>query len=208
MVFRFMLLTKNDKMKAHIRYFILILGIAFLTGCCLQKTHFTAEEMQWLNPYEEGDTLIFQSAKGEVDTSWIVQKTIYHSRIGCNPIASHGTHKYHTGRIIYHNSTRKYNTTDKNLLSIQKHRDRTDLSISYLDNLFVIHELDIKLSYSRFTHIKVLNKGELFLFSDDHPQKKPDDIRYLYWHKDHGIIKYITHEGVEWKRINLDFEVE
>lgn len=182
--------------------------MVFFTGCCLFKTNFTAEEMQWLNPYEEGDTLIFQSSNDDFDTTLIVQKTVYHSRVGCNPIAAHGTHKYHTGRLYYQTSTEKYNAGGKNLLSIQKHRDRTDLSISYLNNWFILHELDTRLSYSRITQIEVINEGKVFLFSDHHPRRKPDDIKYLYWHKDHGIIKYITYAEIVWKRINMDFEVE
>jgi len=197
-----MLLTKNDKMKAHIRYFILILGIAFLTGCCLQKTHFTAEEMQWLNPYEEGDTLIFQSAKGEVDTSWIVQKTIYHSRAGCNPINAHGTHQYHTGRIYYQNSTEKYSSGGRSLISIMKTRKRTGFSVSYIGTTYSFYDV---------SEVWDIKSDSIYIFQAryyNHPNARSDQIDYLHWHENHGIIKYITHAGVEWKRINMDYEVE
>ena len=186
-------------MKNYIKILILIAGICFFTGCCLQKTHFTAEEMQWLNPYEEGDTLIFQSAKGEVDTSWIVQKTIYHSRAGCNPINAHGTHQYHTGRIYYQNSTDLYSKDGKTIVSMQKYRDRTGLSLFFKGTRFYFFDIP---ELDEFKH----ENGHVF--RDDHPRSRPDEPKYIYWHKDHGIIKYITHEGVKWKRINLDFEVE
>ncbi len=178
----------------------------FFCSCCLWKTHFTDEELQWLIPYNEGDTIIFQSANGDLDTSWIVQKVIYHA--SCNPIASHGTHQYHTGRIFYQNSTKNYKSGGKQLISIAKYTDRTNLAIFYLGNGFILNDIETQLSYSQSTDVELLSGGDVYLFTHTIPLVKPDRIKYLYWHKDHGIIKYITYDEVEWKRINLEHEVE
>jgi len=170
------------------------------------KTRFSDEELKWLSPYNEGDTLIFRSANGDLDTSWIVQKIIYHAE--CNPIASHGTHRYHTGRIFYQNSKAKYPSGGKELLGIKKYTDRTAIDIFYLNNSFLLYDLDKMIDITGLTDVERIEKDKIFILSDLHPKSKPDEIEFLYWHEEHGIIKYITHGGLEWKRINLDFEVK
>jgi len=170
------------------------------------KTHFTDDELQWLSPYNEGDTMIFQSTNGDFDTSWIVQKIIYHAN--CNPIASHGTHRYHTGRIFYQNSKEKYKSGAKELISIQKYTDRTALFIFYLNEDFILNDINKNLSYSKLTEVEILNDGKVYVFSNLHPRSRPDDLEHLHWHEEYGIIKYITHRGIAWKRINLEWEVE
>lgn len=186
---------------------VLMTLLSILMGsCCLWKTHFTEQELEWLEPYNEGDTIIFQSSNGDRDTSWIVQKVIYHAN--CNPIASHGTHKYHTGRIFYQNSTKNYKSGGKGLLRISKYTDRTELSIFYLGFRFILADIKTRLSYSQLTNVELVSDGNIYFFSDKLPLAKPNDIQYLYWHKEYGIIKYITYDEVEWKRINLDYEFE
>jgi len=193
-------------MEKLARVILFLFSSIFVASCCLWKTHFTEVELKWLEPYNEGDTIIFQSTKGDLDTSWVVQKVIYHA--SCNPIASHGTHLHHTGRIFYQNSTKNYKSGGKELISIAKYTDRTNLMISYLNNWFILNNIETQLSFSDLTDVEIKNEGEFYLFIDKHPLAKPDNIKYLYWHKDHGIIKYITYDGVEWKRINLNFEFE
>lgn len=186
-------------MKSSVKYLIPIIGIFFFSGCCLFKTNFTAEEMQWFHPYEEGDTLIFQSTHGDLDTSWIVQKTVYHSREGCNPINASGTHKYHTGRIFYQNSTEKYSSGGKRIVSMGKNLRRTHFSISYLGTIYSFYDI---------SEVAEFKADSIYIFRAlyyNHPNARPEQLDYLFWHEEHGIIKYITHEGVEWKRINLDF---
>jgi hypothetical protein len=193
-------------MKIFLRNILLIIGVFYLTGCCLYKTHFTDKELIWLSPYSEGDTIIFQSNNGDLDTSWIVQKIIYHAN--CNPISSHGTHRYHTGRIYYQNSTKNYTSGGKELISIAKYPDRTNLMISYQGNWFILSDIATQLDFGQLTDVEIFADEDIYLFSDKHPLAKPDNIQFLYWHKEYGIIKYITHARVEWKRINMDFEVE
>ncbi len=188
------------------RFIVMTLLSLLIGSCCLWKTHFTEQELKWLEPYNEGDTIIFQTSNGDRDTSWIVQKVIYHAN--CNPIASHGTHKYHTGRIFYQNSTKNYKSGGKELLSIAKYTDRTELSIFYLGNIFLLNDIDTRFSYSQLTNAELLSDGNIYLFTGKHPLARSNDIKYLYWNKDYGIIKYITYDEVVWKRINLDFEVE
>ena len=181
-------------------------GIIYLTACCMFKTRFSEEDLKWLNPYKEGDTLIFRSAMGDMDTSWIVQKVIYYPE--CNPIAGNAKYKYQTGRIFFQNSKLRYSSGGKELISIVKHEDRTDLYIFYINSGFSFYDLNNQIDITYLTNIERFENKKMYVFTDKDPRSKPDEIEFLYWHDDYGIVKYITHSGLEWKRINFDHEVE
>ncbi len=129
-------------------------GIIYLTACCMFKTRFSEEDLKWLNPYKEGDTLIFRSAMGDMDTSWIVQKVIYYPE--CNPIAGNAKYKYQTGRIFFQNSKLRYSSGGKELISIVKHEDRTDLYIFYINSGFSFYDLNNQIDITYLTNIERL----------------------------------------------------
>jgi hypothetical protein len=75
-------------MKIHFRpiyIFSLIILMAF--GCGGVKTRFSKTELKWLDVYKEGDTLIYKSQAGELDTSFIIKKEIYYPSY--NPVEVH-----------------------------------------------------------------------------------------------------------------------
>lgn len=180
-------------MKTHLRFFILIIGIYFFTSCCLYRTHFTMEEIQWLQPYEEGDKMVFQSENGELDTTWIVLKSINHGR------CYYSSFRPHMG-LIYYKDNNQSLKDGVSLIKTYKSPDYTWLMIKYHETRFIVRDTTDLFNYR-------LN-DELYRFCKAKSEISFNQLRCIYWHKDHGIIKYITHEGVEWKRINLDFEVE
>ncbi len=111
---------------------IFAISVFLLNSCCLYKTKFTEEELKWIDPYEEGDTLIFRSSTGELDTSWIVQKIIYYPE--CNPIAHHAKYKHQTARIYYQNSKLNYSSGGEELISVVKYEDYSRIDIFSLLN--------------------------------------------------------------------------
>ena len=193
-------------MKNSIKLLILIASILYFTACCMFKTRFSEEDLKWLNPYKEGDTLIFRSAKGDMDTSWIVQKVIYYP--ACNPIEVNAKYKFHTGRIFYQNRRINYSSGGKELISIVKYGDKTSIDIFYLSAGFMLDSPEMMELYKNILDVTRIESEKVYIFSNYHPKSKPEDIEFLYWHDDYGIIKYITHSGLEWKRINLGFEAE
>ena len=193
-------------MKNSIKLLVLIAGILYFTSCCMFKTRFSEEDLKWLNPYKEGDTLIFRSAKGDMDTSWIVQKVIYYPE--CNPIEANAKYKFHTGRIFYQNSKINYSSGGKELISVVKYDDKTSIDIFYLSTGFMLDSPEMMELFKNILDVTRIESEKVYVFSNYHPKSKPEDVKYLYWHDDYGIIKYITHSGLEWKRINLGFEVE
>jgi hypothetical protein len=168
----------------------LFLVATFLSGCCSIKMKFSEDELKWLNVYNVGDTIVFQSQNGEYDTIYITDKKIYHSE--CNPIVSHGIYLPILGDIHYSdgsNGTRK-------LIGLVKNHERTSMFINLHSgsNFFIDINKEV---------VKSLNEKDLFVFDTTRPGGKLSSPGAIYWHEKYGIVKYITHGGVEWKRINL-----
>ncbi len=192
-------------MKKLLKLLILLVLVKFISACCLFKTELSEEDLRWVNVYNEGDTIIFKSSEGMMDTSWIVQKTIYYPE--CNPIAHHAKYKYHTARIFYQNSKLNYSSGGKELISVIKYEDRTTVDLFYLTKGFMLDSEEWMKLFVDIMDVKRIEAERVYVFSNYHPKSKPEDIEFLYWHDDYGIIKYITHSGIEWKRINMDKEL-
>ncbi len=179
---------------------LLLSAITLLSSCCWIKARFTDEEMMWLNVYNVGDTLIFMSQYGDFDTTFIIDKRIRH--MDCNPFLSYeGFNRPILGDVYYGRTPDEKPSTIKSLLGLIKNKSETSIYISYLYG----STLFIDMQDENFFKFK---EGKVYKFDTSHPTAKPGYIKVLYWHEDYGIIKYITHEGIEWKRINLNFEVE
>jgi hypothetical protein len=193
-------------MKKLPKLSILAILVVIISSCCLIKTEFSEAELKWIDPYEEGDTLIFRSSTGEMDTSWIVQKVIYYPE--CNPIAHDAKYKHQTARIYYQNSKLNYSSGGKELISVVKYKDRTSIHIFYLNKGFSIDSPEMMELFNDIQDIKRIESESIYVFTDSHPKSKLEDIEFLFWHDEYGLIKYNLHNGEEWRRINLDVEIE
>ena len=177
---------------------IILVSLSLLSGCCWVKARFTKEEMKWLTVYELGDTLIFKSQYGDTDTTYIIGKRVRH--IECNPFLSYeGLLRPILGNVYYGRNPEEQISTINSLVGLIKDRNRTSLHISYLFGSMLIYDIEEVWKYK---------EDSIYVLDSSHPKAKPEYPMVIYWHEDYGIIKYITHEGVEWKRINLDFEVD
>lgn len=185
---------------------IFAIFVFLLNSCCLYKTKFTEDELKWIDPYEEGDTLIFRSKSGEMDTSWIVQKVIYYPE--CNPIAHDAKYKHQTARIYYQNSKQKYRSGGKELISVVKYEAYPRIHIFYLNKGFSLDSPEMMEMMRYYQDVKRIESESVYIFTNYHPKSEPEDIEFLYWHDEYGLIKYILHNGEEWRRINLDVEIE
>jgi len=193
-------------MKKLPKLSILAILAVIISSCCLIKTEFSEAELKWIDPYEEGDTLIFRSSTGEMDTSWIVQKVIYYPE--CNPIAHDAKYKHQTARIYYQNSKLKYSSGGEELISLVKYEDYPRIDIFYLTKGFSLDSPEMMELRRYYQDVKRIDSESVYIFTNYHPKSEPEDIEFLYWHDEYGLIKYILHNGEEWKRINLDVEIE
>ena len=163
---------------------------------CSVKTKLSQTDLKWMNVYNEGDTLVFKSDKGELDTSLIIKKEIYYPEY--NPVEVHGKYLPQWGKVWYKNKNLRYHPDGYQLVSIiKKHpKNETFLNIDYLYS-------DILVPNITTGGIEKLKKGKVYEFDTYHDKAKPEQPKKIFWHEDYGIIKYITHANEVWERINL-----
>jgi hypothetical protein len=173
---------------------IFSLGILILAGCGI-KTKLNRSELKWMDVYNENDTLIFRSEKGELDTSVIIKKELFYPEY--NPIEQHGRYLPEWGVVWYKNRKLEYHPDGYHLITMEKDRpkSRTSLSINYL--YVAISFLDITTGSPEKYKI-----GEVYEFDTYDSRFKPWQPKKIYWREKYGIIKYITMDDVMWQRIN------
>jgi len=172
----------------------LSLGLS-LVSCGGKKTKFSKSELKWLDVYSIGDTIIFKSENGELDSSFIIKKEIFYPEY--NPIEVHDKYLPQWGIIWYKNKKLEYHPDGYQMIEIiKKHpQNKTLLTIDYLYGSALI--LDIT---SEMDKLKV---GKIFEFDTYHPNAASSQPKKIFWHEDFGIIRYITHNNIVWNRINL-----
>lgn len=193
-------------MRVKILYLSLMFLHFWLVSCCIIKTRFNKEEFKWLKVYNAGDTLIFQSEYGNLDTTWIVEKSIGYPE--CASPNIHDIYLPQYGKIYYFNTMFENTQSNPMMISMNKYSYATTLTISYLNSTLLFADIYSSGSLRCDKLIWEFREGDIYIFDASHPNAKQNEPKTLYWQEDHGIVKYITHDGVEWKRINLDFEVE
>ncbi len=173
---------------------MIVFVLAFSEGC-VQKTVFNEEELRWLNVYNAGDTLIFQSSNHDLDTSIIVKKSIYYPEY--MPIEVHGRYLPQHGEVWYKNKNFKYHPDGGQLISMIKREPKkaTVIDIDYLYNGVIVPDLS--------TGFKKYRQGKVYALDCFNERAKNDVPKMIYWQEDSGVVKYITHSNVEWNLIAL-----
>jgi hypothetical protein len=161
-------------------------------SCCKGKMKLTDREYDWINAYNEGDTLVFQSSMGEFDTTVIVAKEVFnferYAETDPDPV---------TANVWYKNRrlNRNYNPNGDQLVGISKSADQTTLVISYLYSRYII----AKMGDDLYTDP---DKPIVFEFDTSKPDRETWQPKKLYWHRKFGLVRYVTTDDVVW--IKLD----
>jgi len=181
--------------KQYFLYPSFFLAILLGLGCGI-KTKLSKEDLKWMNIYNEGDTLIFKSDKGNFDTTLILKKEIYYPKY--NPVEVHGKYLPQLGKIWYKNKNLRYHSGGYELISmIKKHpKNETFLNIDYLYS-------DVLILNLVGGSIKQYKQGKVYEFDTYRPKGRLEQPKKIFWHEDYGVIKYITHANEVWQRINL-----
>ncbi|MGK6353557.1 hypothetical protein [Parapedobacter sp. DT-150] len=175
--------------------------IPLLFGSCQRNVYFNDFEKSLLDVYNEGDTLIFESDKGVLDTSYILRKDIGYA--DWNPFAHSGRYKILIGTIYYGSSKKLFqgNMYPYKILNIGKnHPDSSYVSISY-DSIhsswnFEEFSLDSLESYK-------IGDG-LYRFKISRKEKDSTIETQLFFDLKYGVVKYITADDEVWRRVNID----
>ncbi|CAM3835083.1 hypothetical protein POKO110462_21550 [Pontibacter korlensis] len=174
--------------------------LVVLFTSCTKKLDFNKFELSLLDVYKEGDTLIFQSSKGDLDTVYIVDKTISHAQ--WNPLAHSGKYTPLNGKIYY--ARKKLPNGQMNtrpFIHLYKNEpDSTSLYIFY--NIF----FSKKFRNDNPSELMSVMQDGTYMFRNTISKKDSDNQEVIYWNYKHGIIKYITPEGVIWTCLSCNYE--
>ena len=179
--------------RTTVHFSFLFILISLLS--CGIKTKLSHGELKWINVYKEGDSLIFKSDKGEFDTSVIIKKEIFYPEY--NPGEVHDKYLPQWAVVWYKNKKLQYHSDGFQLITMFKKEpdDKTYLNINYLYSSATILNLKTE-SIEKYT------RGKVYEFDTYRDDAKPYQPKRIFWSEDYGIIKYITHDGVVWERIN------
>ena len=181
------------KMQLIVLFTILI---TLLNSCGVTKTKLTEKELKWITVYKQNDTLIYKSSQGVLDTSYIVKSEAYYPEY--IPIEVHDKYLPHSAVVLYKNKNLEH-TPDGNQLiyMVKKYPDKqVRLFINYLSSGFIILDL-------ANNEIEKYKSGKIYTFGTYYSKAESWQPKKFFWHKDYGIIKYITHDDEVWERINL-----
>ena len=175
--------------------YIFFLILLILSGCGGIKTRLSPAELKWINVYKGGDTLIFRSDIGELDTSVIIKKEIFYPEY--MPVEVHDKYLPQWGEIWYRNKNLEYHPDGYRMITIEKKhpKNNTFLSIDYLYASVLVPNLTTG-------GLKKYKQGKVYEFDTYHEGSKPYQPKKIFWHEDYGIIKYLTHADVVWERVN------
>ena len=165
---------------------------------CGIKTKLDENDLSWL-PYKSGDTLIFISDSGQLDTTLILNKEISYPQY--NPIEVHGKYHPQSGQIWYYNKNVPYIEQGKTIVSLYKNDPKLAAtgSIAYYNDYFFFDS-------DYFSKLKepmvVFNRKFENVYKIESSYKvslKCDKIKYIWWCSNFGIIQYETCLGVKWR---------
>lgn len=180
------------------RAILIIIGL-FLLMACQKSVYFNDFEKSLLDIYQEGDTLIFESDKGLLDTTYIVLKDVGYA--DWNPFAHSGKYKMLSGKIYYGlDKDREDNMFLYDILSLYKsHPDTTRMYLSYKKNYMSgkFNNLSVK-------SLEGYKVGDyLYRFNEIRKNEAITEETQLFFDLRYGIVKYMTNEGEVWNRINI-----
>lgn len=187
------------------RLTILLFIITFFSSCIYKRIYLTEDDLVWMTPYEQGDSILFRSGN-DLDTLIIQEKTVY-NEFGIiskrfEEHEAHGTAHY-KGIIIHNTEPLRF------LYHIQR------IKSSHLTTLFCFSERSctIFVDDSTETHSMLVNNEvcrDIIKFdaSDLEWAKyliSPYNCEYVLWSKTKGLVqyKYADNDSIKGKVYSL-----
>jgi hypothetical protein len=176
----------------------LILFAIVLNSCTCVETHLTKEEKEWFSAYKKGQTIIFKSNLGNLD-SIVIKKIEIHGNKDCNWIEI-GTTQNHIMSIDFKPKVCHNESYCDGGISISKaNEDKKAFPSFSLFGLFYsksynkekLKKLNIKLITTNKIYYQVYyfeNGVNANGFGTNSPKS-------FYWDKKDGLIKYETKDG-------------
>lgn len=176
----------------------IILVVSFFTSC--RTDRLSKEDLKW-QPYKEGDSLIFESNKNELKT--IVVESI-ESHINPTDPLDVFPEKYETLFVTGKD-------VPVGIIKINAGKEEGGRIYFELDNLSentlwhpnTIYSIgEIKKMKTEYLSNKEVYKIEA-IQSSDNLKDIPFDLRYIYWSKEYGYVKFEYENDYEWELKSL-----
>ena len=171
---------------------IVIASLLFLVSCSV-KAKLNPYELSWLDAYKVGDTMIFRSDLGELDTSVIIKKDMFFENYGDQIDKSF---ERQWGVIWYKNKNLEYHPDGDRLLTIEKQYPQKGafVSIDFLYSGVLILHLNADT-------MQKLEKNGLYEFDVSRSDGRPKQPKMIYWSRANGVVKYINHDNSIWELV-------
>ena len=180
------------------KFIIYFLSILLFSSCC-KKVELSENEKEWVHPYLKGDTIYFQSNKGNIDTIVVIDKTEYYTNSKCNWFEL-GNIQNQGINIELKPSICRNEAYCEGIISIVKDEtEETSLpffrifgleySTSSISTKLIIE--NVKLSSTNKTY------NSCYLFQSKMNANDYGDVflKSFYWNKKAGLIKYESISG-------------
>ncbi|GHV39016.1 hypothetical protein FACS1894179_03280 [Bacteroidia bacterium] len=178
---------------------IIFICICFGVLSCQKNVYFNEIEKSFLETYNIGDTLIFESGKGEKDTVAILDKNLGYAQ--WNPLAHSGEYKTLSGETYYGSDKKLYMNEPYpyTLLSISKSHPDTSFFYINIRGASILKRFSTS-TYNAFDKFKI--NDSTYLFQSQKTKENKVSTEYVYWNINYGITQYIGSDSIVWKRIN------
>ena len=180
---------------------IILFALVLLMSSCVYSHmyHFEEGDLEWINPYEVGDMITFETSKG-IDTLYITEKNIYDKTSpfieneGQDMFDDYYASADYWGYFIHNNSKHHF------FMLITKHPDgglgiRITLMELYSNLIEIKRNVNEPSAFIKDTIIVDETNSE---YKKSGPV--PDNCEYLKWSKKEGLIEYRLRDGTVYPR--------
>lgn len=174
-------------MKKYV--FILIPSVVLFTSCIYTAMyHFSNSDLEWLSPYELGDTVLFSSSEG-MDTMIVEEKKMhdYYLPFMANEAS---TEMHAAGRITYHIHHRG-NLLENDIAILKNAHDVLRVCFSFEHRGVIFNTKNeprlykVKVNGATYENaIKIDDSNSEIIFIS------PNNCEYFIWSKSKGLLQY------------------
>ena len=171
------------------RWLYILLTITLFTSCMYEAMYFlTDKDLEWMAPYEQGDTVLFQSSNS-IDTMTIDEITLYNDdnpwreNEGTSTFMGNSSFKY---TIRHHNEL-----VDGDFCVLKEDSMRLSLYLNLRRRRRIVYdEKELQLCSQV---IEGIQYDDLIIVDDSNSElytKAPFNTEYFIWSKSKGLVEY------------------
>ncbi len=166
---------------------IFLLPCVLLIVSCSRTAKFDDQELRWIKPYQLNDTIVFRSSQLDLDTTFIDSVEIS-SRNNYGEVIRY--------RVIWYKNKLFRRSASSPMVTLIKYQDgHVVLGIDYLKASYTYSNLDSA------SFIKDESDSNIILINTFHEGSNGATPKMLYWRPDSGLVRYLSHDEVLWKRV-------